>query len=340
MDNKAIDLRSDTITRPTAAMRQAMAAAEVGDDVFGEDPTVNRLQARVAELFGREAALYVPTGTMGNQIAVNVHTRPGQEVIGDAQCHIFNFERGMYAKFSGVVPRAVVTERGFLQVSDVASALAPDDQHLAPTGLVVLENTHNMKGGGVYPQESFQAVVAFAHSNNLPVHLDGARVFNAAVASQRPVDAITKNADTVSFCFSKGLGAPVGSMLVGDKEFIAEALCVRKQLGGGMRQVGILAAACQYALDHHVERLARDHDNAQRLARALSACGVEPDPVDTNIVFFTTPEDDAHAVVEQLEAQGVLSLALNERRVRFVTHLDVSAEETARACEAIKRVLG
>lgn len=336
--SEKIDLRSDTLTKPSEGMRKAMANAEVGDDVFGEDPTVNRLQERVAELFNREAALYVPSGTMGNQIGVNVHTRPGQEAIGDANCHIFNFERGMVAKFSGVTPRMIVTERGFLSVADVENALAPNDYHRAPTGLILVENTHNMKGGGVFPVEQLQAVTEFSHTKGIPVHMDGARVFNAATASGKGVAEVTRNVDSLMFCFSKGLGAPVGSMVVSSHDFIDEAKAVRKQLGGGMRQVGILAAACEYALDHNVKRLTEDHAHAQMLCDTLSELGLQTDPVETNIVIFSTAAADASEKVEQLEAKDVLCLALGPSKIRLVTNLNVNEEQIRQACAALKVV--
>lgn len=339
MDNKPVDLRSDTVTKPTPGMRKAMAEAEVGDDVMGEDPTINRLQARAAELFGREAALYVPTGTMGNQTCIKVHTRPGQAVIGDDDCHIFGHECGMYAQFSGAVALPIHTSRGCFSAQQVADFFAPPDIHVAPIGLVLVENTHNMKGGGVYPQAQLDEVAQFAHSKGIPVHMDGARVFNASVASGRPVSKVTQGVDSVMFCFSKGLGAPVGSMIVGKRDFIEEARAVRKKLGGGMRQAGVLAAACLYALDHHVERLAEDHAHAKLLEKTLKELGVNVDPVETNIVFFITQQPNAEDVVNRLQSQGVLCFAITPRRIRLVTHLDVGREDVLRACEALKRVL-
>lgn len=339
MENKPVDLRSDTVTKPTTAMRKAMAQAEVGDDVMGEDPTVNRLQARAAELFGREAALYVPSGTMGNQICIKVHTRPGQAVVGEADCHIFGHECGMYAQFSGAIALPIHTSRGFFGAQQVADHITPPDVHVAPIGLVLVENTHNMKGGGVYPQAQLDEVAQFAHSKGIPVHMDGARVFNASVASGRPVSRITQGVDSVMFCFSKGLGAPVGSMIVGRRDFIEEARAVRKKLGGGMRQVGILAAACLHALDHHVERMAEDHAHAKLLEQALKELGVDVDLVETNIVFFTTQQSHAQDIVDRLQSQGVLCFAITPRRIRLVTHLDVGREDVLRACEALKRVL-
>jgi threonine aldolase len=335
-----IDLRSDTFTKPSAGMRQAMAEAEVGDDVYREDPTVNRLQERAAELYGREAGLFVPSGSMGNQIAVKVHTQPGQEVIGDAACHIFNYEMSMTSVYSGVLARMVPTERGFLSVDDVRRNFKKMTDHNPPTGLVVVENTHNAKGGGIYPAQQLCDVVEAVHARGAPVHMDGARSLNAAVASGVTPVELTKNIDSVAFCFSKGLGAPIGSMLVGSKDFIEAARQHRARLGGAMRQVGILAAACHYALDHNVERLIDDHHNAKRLGQALAEVGMAVDPVESNIVFFNTPQPTAFETVKQLRERAVLCSAMNESRIRMVTHLDVSDAQTQQACDIIKQTLG
>ena len=335
-----IDLRSDTVTKPTEGMRRAMGQAEVGDDVYGEDPTVNRLQACAAELYGKAAALFVPSGSMGNQVAVAAHTQKGQEVIGDAACHIFNYEMGALAAYSGVMARMVPTPRGFLSAADVAAHHHPKGGHTTPTGLVVVENTHNLKGGGIYPAKQLAETAKAARERGLPVHMDGARSPNAAVASGVSPAELVREVDSVMFCFSKGLGAPVGSIVVGSKDFIVEAYTHRKRLGGGMRQAGVLAAACLYALDHHYDRLAEDHANARLLAKTLAELGMDVDPVETNIVFFNTPQPNAPQAVRALEERGVRCLALGPSRMRLVTHLDVSAEQTKQACEALKRVLG
>lgn len=335
---RVIDLRSDTVTKPTAAMRRAMAEAEVGDDVYGEDPTVNRLESRAAEVFGREAAIFVPTGSMGNQIAVKLHTRPGQEVICESRSHVLDWEMGMVAQFSGCVPRTVVGDRGVLRWADFQKAIAPTIYYRAPTGLVWVENSHNMAGGTVTPLPVLQEIWAGARGAGLPVHCDGARVFNAAAAMGVSVAEATRGFDTVMFCLSKGLGAPVGSMLVGSKELIAEARSVRKALGGGMRQAGILAAAGLIALEEMPKRLHEDHAHARLLAEALTRCeGVEldRDGVQTNIVIFTLKDSgDAAAFVRALKEQGVLASAVGPHAVRLVTHMDVSRADCER-CAAV-----
>jgi threonine aldolase len=338
-----IDLRSDTVTKPTSAMRKALARAEVGDDVYGEDPTVNRLQERAAELLGMEAALFVPSGTMGNQIAVKVHTRPGDEVILEADSHIFNYELGMMAAFSGVLARPIPTERGVLPIEEVAAAIRPSAYYLSRTGLICVENTHNRKAGAVYPLEAAQELLEFAHSKGIPVHLDGARIFNAAVATGLPAKELVKGFDSAMFCLSKGLGAPVGSMLVGSKEFIEEARRVRKMLGGGMRQAGILAAAGLHALENHVERLAEDHENARLIHDSLKEFEpelLELEPVETNIIIFSLKKMGAEELATQLRKRGVLIHAIGLRRIRLVTHLDVGHEQILEAVKAFKEVLG
>lgn len=337
---RVIDLRSDTVTRPTAGMRKAIADAEVGDDVFGEDPTVNRLQELCAKLTGHEAGLFVPSGSMGNEIAISVHTRPGDEVIAEADSHIVNYELSAMATFAGVLPRTIPTERGWLTVEQVKRAIRPRTYYSARTGLIVLENTHNMKGGSIYPQEEALRVIEYAQEQKIPVHLDGARIFNAAVAQEQSVKELTSRFDSVMFCFSKGLGAPIGSMLVGSREFIEEARIARKRMGGGMRQVGMLAAACLYALQNHVERLIEDHANAKRLAQALAELkGVRVTPPETNIVIFELTNMPALTFTQQLQSQGVLAIAINDTRVRMVTHLDVSSEDITQAISVIRSVL-
>jgi threonine aldolase len=336
-----IDLRSDTVTKPTAKMRAAMAAAEVGDDVYGEDPTVNRLEQRAAEIFGKEAAIFVPTGTMGNQIGIRLHTEHGQEVICEARAHVLDWEMGMIASFSGCTTRTVAGERGVLRWEQIAAAIAPKIYYRAQTGLVCLENSHNMAGGTVTPLAVLEEVWAGAAAAGLPVHLDGARVFNAAVAAGESVAAMTRGFATVSFCLSKGLGAPVGSVLVGSAKDMARARSFRKALGGGMRQAGILAAAGLMALEEGPARLAADHANARMMAEAIAECpGVEIDleSVQTNIVIFKVR--DAAAVVAAMKAQGVVASAIGPEAVRLVTHFEVSREECERAVEVVGEVLG
>lgn len=340
---RLIDLRSDTVTRPTAAMWAAMACAEVGDDVYGEDPTVNRLERRAAEVFGREAAIFVPTGTMGNQIAIRLHTQHGQEVICEARSHVLDWEMAMVSAFSGCVPRTVAAERGVLRWEGIQRSIAPKIYYRAATGLITLENTHNMAGGTVTPLAVFEEIWAGAREARLPVHLDGARVFNAAVALGVSVAELTSGFDTVMFCLSKGLGAPVGSMLVGSRESIDRARVFRKALGGGMRQAGVLAAAGLIALDEMPKRLHEDHANARLLAEAVATCeSVEIDlsAVQTNIVIFALRgEGDAAALVRALKEQGVLASAIGPHAVRLVTHYDVSREDCVRAADVLQRLL-
>ena len=337
-----IDLRSDTVTRPTAAMRTAMAQAEVGDDVYGEDPTINRLQEEASKVFGREAALFVPTGSMGNSIAIRLHTRQGQEVLCESRAHVLDWEMAMMAQFSGCVARTVVAERGILTWELIKPAIAPKIYYKAQTGLISLENSHNMAGGTVTPLPVLEEIWAGAKAAGLPVHLDGARVFNAAAALGVDVAELTRGFDTVMFCLSKGLGAPVGSMLVGSKELIDEARAVRKALGGGMRQAGVLAAAGLIALTEMPQRLHEDHANARLLAEAVAGVdGVSIDmaTVQTNIVIFTLKEGGAADFVTALKGRGVASSAIGTHQVRFVTHFDVSREDCERAAQASVEVL-
>jgi threonine aldolase len=334
-----IDLRSDTVTKPTPAMRRVMAEAEVGDDVYGEDPTVNRLQEKAAEITGTEAALFVPSGTMGNQVAIAVHTRPGQEVIVEATSHIYNVEMATMARFSGVQPRVVFGERGVFSAEQVRQAIRPKLYYLAQTGLVCLENTHNAAGGRIWPLSVAREILEIAHAQGIPVHLDGARIFNASVATGIPVSELVRGFDSVMFCLSKGLGCPVGSLLCGSREFIEEARRVRKALGGGMRQAGILAAAGLYALEHHVERLAEDHENARILAQGLSEilC-LSVTPPETNIVMVEILRGPTAAeLAERLKRRGVLvapaGAGTEARKLRLVTHLDVSREDILRTID-------
>ncbi len=336
-----IDLRSDTVTKPTPAMRAAMANAEVGDDVYAEDPTVNRLEARAAEVFGKEAAIFVPTGSMGNQIALRLHTQPGKEVVCEARSHVMDWEMGMAAVFSGCQLRTVPGQRGVLRWQDIEPALSTTGLYYrAQTGLLWIENTHNMAGGTVTPLPVMQELVAGAHERGLPIHLDGARVFNAAAALGTDVATLTRGFDTVNFCLSKGLCAPVGSMLVGTAADIARARSLRKALGGGMRQAGVLAAAGLIALDEMPARLHEDHANAQLLAKRLSGTdglSIDPAEVETNIVIFGT-EVDAAGFVTMLKQAGVLAGAVGPKSVRLVTHRDVDAAACARAAEIVQRV--
>ena len=335
-----IDLRSDTVTRPTPAMLEAIASAEVGDDVYGEDPTINRLEQRAAEVFHREAAIFVPTGSMGNQIALHLHTQRGQDVICEARAHVLDWEMNMAAMFSGCNLRTVPADRGVLTWDHIAPMLSTSGLYYkAQTGLVWLENTHNMAGGTVSSADVMREVIDGAHAAGLPVHLDGARIFNASAALGMDVAALTAGFDSVNFCLSKGLCAPVGSVLVGTRSFIARARSVRKALGGGMRQAGILAAAGLIALEQMPKRLHEDHLNAKLLADRLSATpgiAVEGMP-ETNILFFAV-ERGAPMVVGAMRERGVLASAIGDQRIRLVTHRDVSSDQCERAARVIAEV--
>jgi threonine aldolase len=340
-----IDLRSDTVTLPTPSMRKAMSVAEVGDDVYAEDPTVNRLEERTARLMEREAALFVPSGTMGNQIAVHLLSSRGSEVIGEATCHIFNFEMGAMAALSGALPRPVSAPDGILDPELLERAIQPAAGYRTPTSLIVLENTHNLAGGRVVPLDRMRRLIQVAKAHQLPVHLDGARIHNAAAALGVAASTIAEGCDSVMFCFSKGLGAPVGSVLVGDEGLIREARRVRKLFGGGMRQAGVLAAACLVALDEVLPRLAEDHATAQRLARQLAEIpGIQLDPetVETNIVCFGVAEGaplDAVELASVLADQGVLVHALDHDSIRMVTHYHISSENVDAASDVVRRVM-
>ena len=330
-----VDLRSDTVTRPTAAMRRAMADAEVGDDVYGEDPGVNALEERVAELFGHEAGLFVPSGTMGNQIGLRMVCEPGQEVLGDAEAHVVTYEMGAAAAVFGLSTRTVVSEGCRLDADQLIAQVRPrGDWHLTATAAVAVENTHNRGGGLVQPLAELQQLYDWSRGAGVNVHLDGARVFNAHVASGVPLSTYGRLADTASVCLSKGLGAPVGSVLVASAERIAAGRLWRKRLGGGMRQVGVLAAAMQYALDHHVERLAEDHEHARLLAERL---GVDPATVETNMVVVDDVE--APMVAEAARAQGVLVGQVSARRIRLVTHLDVDRAAVDHAAKVLAELV-
>jgi len=338
-----IDLRSDTVTRPSVEMRAAMATAEVGDDVYGEDPTVNLLERRAAEAFGREAALFVPTGTMGNQIGIRLHTQPGQEVIAESRAHILDWEMATTAVFSGCLIRAVSGERGILTWKQIEPAIYARGAFRAATGLIEIENTANMAGGRVTPLPVLEEIWAGAKERKLPTHLDGARIFNAAAALGVDVKTLTSGFDTVMFCLSKGLGAPVGSMLVGSAELMERARLFRKALGGGMRQAGILAAAGLIALEQGPARLKEDHANAQLLAEALSNLeGVTIDlkTVETNIVIFRlTGGVSATDLVARLKARDILASTVGPETVRLVTHLDVDRAACVKAGEALTEEL-
>jgi threonine aldolase len=335
-----IDLRSDTVTRPGAAMRRAMADAEVGDDVFREDPTVIRLEEEFARLTGKPAALFCPSGTQANEIAVLIQSGPGTEVIVDDGCHIFNYEAGGAAAIAGTQLRPLRGDRGVLTAEMIAAAIRPHEYHAPQTRLICLENTHNRGGGKVYPIETMEAIAALARSRSIRVHLDGARLMNAVVASGVPASRFAAVADTVSICLSKGLGAPVGTCLAGDNATMEAARWARKRLGGGMRQAGILAAGCLYALHHNVERLAEDHANARRLSAAIAELrGIRHDPaeVETNILYFDVAED-AESFAVAVKEEGVLVIPVGSHRLRAVTHLDVSAADIDAAIAAFRRV--
>ena len=338
-----IDLRSDTVTRPTPGMRRAMAEAEVGDDVYGEDPTVNRLQERVAEMLGKESAIFMPTGTMANQAALKAATQPGDEVICDRNCHILNFEAGAPAALSGLMMNAIEAPRGILAPEEVEAAVRPDNVHCPRTRVVELEVTHNRGGGSIYPIETVRAIAAVARRHGLWMHLDGARLWNASVATGIPPSVWADEFDAVSVCFSKGLGAPVGSAVAASADFITRVHRVRKLLGGGMRQAGVLAAAALYALENHIDRLAEDHANARLLAEGIAdlpAVQLDPAEVETNIVIFDLvgARYTASSLAEELKRRGVLVGAVGPMRIRMVTHLDVSRPDCERARDIIREV--
>jgi len=340
-----IDLRSDTVTRPTPAMRKAMAEAEVGDDVFGEDPTVNILQEKVARLLGKEAALFVPSGTMANQLSIKSHTQPGDEVIIESSSHPYNFEGGAGAALSGIQFHCMKGVRGILEASQIEEAIRPEDHHFPVTKLVCLENTHNRGGGTIYPLEKMADIYRLAQSKGLLVHLDGARLWNASVATGNKPREYAQWADSVSVCLSKGLGAPIGSLVAGSKPFVDRIHRFRKMFGGGMRQVGIIAAAGIYALDYHLERLKEDHQNAKRLAVGLKefrGVSIDPKHVETNIVIFDITDTGitGSQVAEAIKKEGILIHALGKTQIRLVTHLDVSNEDIEEAIKAFEKVFG
>jgi threonine aldolase len=340
----AIDLRSDTVTRPTPAMRRAMFEAEVGDDVYGEDPTVNRLQARAAEIFQREAALFVPTGSMGNLVAIKTWTQPGNEVICDNGAHINQYELSAMSYIAGCLPRTVAAPDGLLTWEMVEPLLQIKHPHKADTGLIALENTHNVAGGTVYPTAQLEAICDGAHAAGLPVHLDGARIFNAAVYLGQSVAEITRKCDSVMFCLSKGLGAPVGSLLVGSRDFIARAHRHRKAFGGGMRQAGVLAAAGLVALEESPKGLPRDHENARYLAEGLAripGIALDPAKVVTNIVRFDVAGAGRTAadLCGELKKRGILAGPFAKHAIRMVTHYDVDRAAIEAALAALREIL-
>jgi threonine aldolase len=340
-----IDLRSDTVTKPTPAMRKAMAEAEVGDDVFGEDPTVNALQEKVANLLGKEAALFVPSGTMANQLSIKSHTQPGDEVIIEASSHPYNFEGGAGAALSGIQFQCLKGSRGIVEASQVEEGIRPADHHFAITRLICLENTHNRGGGSIYPLENMAEIYRLAKSRELFVHLDGARLWNASVATGIKPHEYAQWADSVSVCLSKGLGAPIGSLVASSKGFIDRVHRFRKMFGGGMRQVGIIAAAGIFALDHHIERLREDHQNAKRLAvslKELKGVSIDPKHVETNIVIFDVADTGMAAtqVAEAMKKEGILIHAFGKMQIRLVTHLDVTADDIEKALKAFGKVFG
>jgi threonine aldolase len=345
MNDRIIDLRSDTVTKPSPTMRRAMAEAEVGDDVYLEDPTINRLQARAAEIFGREAGLFVPSGSMGNLTCIMAQAERGQEVVCEAAGHIYNYEMAAMSAIGGVLPRVIPARDGIMSWEEIGPAIREKAYHRPQTALVALENTHNMAGGTVYPTLLAQEICGKAHEAGLKVHLDGARVFNAATYLGESVTAITRNFDSVQFCFSKGLGAPVGSMIVGSSDFIERCRVIRKMLGGGMRQAGVLAAAAQVALEEGPKRLYIDHENAKLLANGLAripGIKISPEKVQTNIVIYDVGESGFTSTefLKRLGQRKILGGPVDARRVRMVTHLDVDRNDVEQALRVIGEVVG
>ncbi len=340
---RTIDLRSDTLTLPSQEMRNAMAMAEVGDDVFGEDPTVNRLQEKIKELTGKEAALFVSSGTQANQISINAHTQPGDEVICEARAHIFNYEAGSPAALSGVQLHPIYGKYGILDADEVEQAIRPSDHHFPQTRLIEIENTHNRWGGTIYPMAEIKKLRRVAKKYKIPFHMDGARLWNAAVASGISIREYARQVDSVSLCFSKGLGAPVGSAVAGSKKFIERAHYYRKMYGGGMRQAGILAAAALYAIEHNFERLSEDHRRARVLAEAINGIPgfvIDLHTVETNIVIIDTSLNrrSAAEIVEELKENGVKMIAFSPTRIRAVTHLHITDEDIAKTIDVMKQL--
>jgi len=341
---RKIDLRSDTITKPSQAMREYMMQAEVGDDVFNEDPTVNRLQEKIADLLGKEAALFVPSGTQANQICVNSHTQPGQEVIVDYNAHIFNYESGAGGMLSGIQLHPLIGKSGFPSIEQIKEVIRPFDDHYPQTSLICLENTHNRAGGTIFPLDEIIKISNLAKENNLKIHLDGARLWNASVETGIALLKYATFFDSVSLCFSKGLGAPIGSIIVGNVDFIKKAHFYRKAYGGGMRQVGIIAAACEFAMENNLEKLQLDHQNARKIAETLNSLpGIEIDlhTVQTNLIIFDVSKmgKSASDVCLLLEENGVLALPFGLTKIRMVTHLDVSNNEIEQVCQILLKIL-
>ncbi len=339
---RIIDLRSDTVTQPSPEMRKAMYDAEVGDDVLGEDPTIKELQETVARLLNKEAALFVPSGTMGNQLALKTHTQPGNQVICEEDCHILHYEAGAGGMLSGIQLRTVRGHRGIFRAPQVEELMGPPDIHHAPTTLITVENTHNRAGGTIYPLEVVEGIHNVGRAHGIALHLDGARLMNACTATGIPADRYARYFDSVSIALSKGLGAPVGSVLAGSGEFIAKAKYYRKAFGGAMRQVGILGAAGLYALRYNVARLAEDHEKARRLAlaiRELRTFLIDLDAVQTNIVIFEVAREEltAYQVVEQLQTFGIQAIPFGRKKIRFVTHLDVSMADIDEAISCLRK---
>jgi len=340
-----IDLRSDTVTQPTPEMRSAIASAEVGDAVIDVDPTVDALEKRTAELLGKEAAVYMPSGSMTNQVAIRVHCDRGSEFLCEADCHVYHYEQGAFAQLSGLVARTVAGQGGVMTVDDLDGLVRGDDEHSVRTKLVCIENTHNRWGGRIQPQDEVEQICQWAKRQGLKRHLDGARLWNAAAASGNSERELAAPFDSISVCFSKGLGAPVGSALAGSAEFIYEARRARKLFGGAMRQAGIIAAGARYAVEHHRERLAEDHQHAQQLADACRECprlSIRGGRVDTNIVIcevdpqWGTADDFRRALVDR----GVSSLTMGDNLIRFITHLNVGSDEIEQACQVIRETTG
>lgn len=336
-----IDLRSDTVTKPTQQMRDASFRAEVGDDVYGEDPSVIKLEEKAAELLGKEAALFVTSGTQGNQIAVLTHCQKGNEIILEEDSHLFYYEGAAISAFAGVQPRTIKGVKGAMNPSDVLAAIRPEDIHLPETGLICLENTHNRAGGAIVSLENMQAIYEIAKSNHIPIHLDGARLFNAAVAMEKPLSEFGKYTDTIQVCLSKGLGAPVGSIIAGTQQFIDKARKWRKRLGGGLRQVGVIAAPGLIALTEMVERLSEDHENAKRLAEGIRDNFEIENDVDTNIVLVNVRNANMSApqFLDQLKQEGILAVGFGPQTVRLTTHYDVNREEIDRAIISINKMV-
>lgn len=337
-----IDLRSDTVTRPTKEMLNAMMLAPVGDDVFGEDPTINKLEAMAAEMFGMEAGLFCPSGTMTNQIAIKLHTQPGDEIICHEYSHIYNYEGGGLAANSGCQTRLLKGERGFISAKDVEANIGnPHDVHAARTSLVSVENTVNKGGGSCYDFSTLEGIGKVARKHNLAYHIDGARLFNALIAKNQKAEDYGKLFDTISICLSKGLGCPVGSLVLGSKDHITQARRIRKRFGGGMRQAGYLAAAGIYALENHIERLAEDHEKAQELKSALEKCSWlnRIEPVETNIVIFYLKEGmSQETFMNTLKENGILAVSMGQGKLRFVTHLDINSTQISQVSNVLEKI--